>query len=343
MDAIIALFLAQDGITNGAIYALLAMSLVLVFTVTRVIFVPQGEFVAYGGLTVAMLEKGMVPGTVWLLLAAGLAAFLDEALRVRVRGRRLLHAGARDLVLPALVVAAAHWLAPLRLGFLFDAALTLAIVVPLGPAIYRVVFRPMADATVLVLLIASVGVHLALVGLGLVFFGPEGYRTTPFTTVSLTVGPTTLSGQSLWVLAVTGALIAALWLFFERTFTGKALRATAVNRLGARLVGIAPQRSGRLAFAMAASIGTVSGILIGPATTVFYDTGFLTGLKGFVAAIIGGLVSYPVGAAAAILVGVVEAFASFWASSLKEVIVFTIILPVLLWRSLRLVHVEDEE
>ena len=76
MNATIALFLAQDGIINGAIYALLGVALVLVFAVTRVIFVPQGEFVAWGALTVAALEAGAVPGTAWLLAVLGVAAAL---------------------------------------------------------------------------------------------------------------------------------------------------------------------------------------------------------------------------------------------------------------------------
>src|SRR5215471_1387554 len=74
MDLSIAAILAQDGITTGSIYALLALALVLVFAVTRVIFIPQGEFVAYGALTLASLQAGQVPGTLWLLLAMSLAA-----------------------------------------------------------------------------------------------------------------------------------------------------------------------------------------------------------------------------------------------------------------------------
>ena len=112
------------------------------------------------------------------------------------------------------------------------------------------------------------------------------------------------------------------------------MRATAVNRLGARLVGIRTSLSGQIAFLLAAGIGAISGILIVPITTLYYDTGFLIGLKGFVAAIIGGLVSYPLTAIAALLVGSVEAFSSFYASNFKEVIVFALIVPVLLLRSL---------
>ncbi len=92
---------------------------------------------------------------------------------------------------------------------------------------------------------------------------------------------------------------------------------------------------------MAAFIGALSGLLIGPTTTIFYDSGFLIGLKGFVAAVFAGLASYPAAMAGALLVGILEAFSSFWASAFKEVIVFGAIVPVLLWRSLRDPHSEE--
>jgi branched-chain amino acid transport system permease protein len=142
---------------------------------------------------------------------------------------------------------------------------------------------------------------------------------------------------------VSIALIVALYLFFERTLRGKALRATAVNRLGARLMGISTSGAGHLSFGLAAFIGALSGLLIGPATTMFYDSGFLIGLKGFVAAIFGGLASYPAAALGAIFVGMLESFGSFWASAFKEVIVFTVIIPVLLWRSFQHGHDDEEE
>ncbi len=94
---------------------------------------------------------------------------------------------------------------------------------------------------------------------------------------------------------------------------------------------------------MAGFIGALSGILISPLTTIYYDSGFLVGLKGFVAAIVGGLVSYPLAVLAAIGVGIVESLSSFWASAFKEVIVFSAIIPVLLVRSLFARGVEEEE
>jgi branched-chain amino acid transport system permease protein len=162
-------------------------------------------------------------------------------------------------------------------------------------------------------------------------------------TSGFTAGPIPVSGQNIAICVAAVGLMVALYLFFDRTILGKALRATAVNRLGARLVGVRTALSGQLAFLIAAAMGALSGILIVPVTTIYYDSGFLIGLKGFVAAIVGGLVSYPLAAAAAVFVGIVEAFASFWASSFKEIIVFMIIIPVLLVRSLTTTHTEDEE
>jgi len=174
-------------------------------------------------------------------------------------------------------------------------------------------------------------------------FGAEGSRTAPFSDAVLSVGSLSVSGQSIVVIAVALLLIGALYLYFDRTLSGKALRATAVNRRGARLVGIGTIGAGRLAFLMASTIGTLCGVLIAPITTVYYDSGFLMGLKGFVGAIIGGLASYPLAAGGALLVGLLEAYSSFYASALKEVIVFTLIIPVLVWRSIAHPQVEEGE
>jgi len=344
MDLQIALLLGQDGIVNGAIYALLALALVLVFAVTRVIFIPQGEFVAYGALTLASLQAGHAPGTLWLLLGLGVAVVaLDLRGTLRQGKARVSGLLLRQLVYPFVMVALVLGSAPQGWPMVLQVALALAIVVPLGPQLYRIAYQPIAEAPVLVLLIVSVAVHLAMVGLGLLFFGAEGSRTPAFAEVSFEVGGLTISGQSLWVIGASTFLIVALYVFFEKSLYGKALRATAINRAGARLMGISTTLAGKLTFLLAAAIGALSGILIAPITTIYYDTGFLVGLKGFVGAIIGGLASYPVAAAGAILVGLLEAFSSFWASAFKEVIVFTLIIPVLVWRSLTSRHVEEDE
>jgi branched-chain amino acid transport system permease protein len=344
MDFSIAGILALDGVTNGAIYALLAIAIVLVFSVTRVIFIPQGEYVAFGALTVGLLQTGQVPGTVWLLLAmAVLAALMElvQGLRAHRPMARVLVAAAKVLAFPLAVSLLAIWLAPKQPPLVVQVLLALALVTPMGPLVYRLAYRSLADASVLVLLIISVGVHFALTGLGLAFFGAEGYRTPSFWDDRFNLGPLTLSGQTLVVFAATLALIVLLFVYFDRTLSGKALRATAVNRTGARLMGISADSAGMLSFTMAAFIGALSGVLIGPTTTVFYDSGFLIGLKGFVAAVFAGLSSFPLALAGALGVGILESFGSFWASAFKEVIVFTAILPVLLWRSLLDPHGEE--
>ena len=342
MNAQIALLLTQDGIVNGAVYALMAMALVLVFSVTRVIFIPQGEFVAFGALTMATLQAGHSPGTLWLLLVLGALTLVVEAIRHR-SGLAVEWSSTAvwALVFPSLAVFSALVLRPTTLAG--QTIVTLLVITPLGPLLYRLAYRPLAHASVLTLLIMSVALHGVLVGLGLYFFGAEGSRTTPFSELRWNFGDIPVKGQSLVVMGVASLLVTAMFWFFGHTIVGKALRATAMNRVGARLMGIPTELAGDMSFALAGLIGAVSGLLIAPMTTVYYDTGFLIGLKGFVAAIIGGLASYPLALVGALLVGLLESFSSFWASAFKEVIVFTLIIPVLWWRSLNSAHVEDEE
>ena len=345
MDLQIFLLLGQDGITGGAVYALLALALVLVFTVTRVIFIPQGEFVAYGALTLAALQAGKVPGTVWLLLALGTTvALIDGVKLVRAgRFRKLPPLLIYNIGLPLAGAGALFVVPPTQLPLWVQVIVSMLLVVPMGPMIYRIAFQPLASASVLVLLIVSVAVHLAMIGLGLLFFGAEGSRTPAFTDISFELAGAPLQGQTILIVVASALLIIGLYFFFERTIYGKALRATAMNRTGARLMGIPPVLAGKLCFMLAAAIGAFSGILIAPVTTLYYDSGFLIGLKGFVGAIIGGLASYPVAALGAVLVGLLESYSSFYASAFKEVIVFTLIIPVLVWRSLTTHHAEDDD
>ncbi|MDM0065897.1 branched-chain amino acid ABC transporter permease [Variovorax sp. J31P207] len=342
MDLQIALLLGQDGIVNGAVYGLMALALVLVFSVTRVIFIPQGELVAFGALSMAALTAGRVPATLWLLVALAAMTLVVEAWRWK-RGATVDWKSTLvwTVLFPVLAAGLVLGLRPTSLAL--QAVTTLFLITPLGPLLYRLAYRPLAHATVLILLIVSVALHGVLVGLGLLFFGAEGSRTPAFSEARFDIGGVPISGQSLVVVGVAFVLVVLMFLFFERSIVGKALRATAMNRVGARLMGIPTDLSGDLSFALSALIGAVSGLLIAPLTTVYYDTGFLIGLKGFVAAIVGGLGSYPIALLGALLVGQLEAFSSFWASAFKEVLVFTLIIPVLWWRSLRSRHVEDEE
>jgi branched-chain amino acid transport system permease protein len=344
MNGEIAAILAMDGIATGAIYVLLAIGFVLIFAVTRVVFVPFGDIAAFTALTLAALENKHLPGTVGLVAAlTGLATLIEliAILRARAFGR-IPRALFFYLVLP-LVPAAAVWLtAGILLPMPARIVLAIAVIMPIAPLLDRIVFRPIADGTVLLLLIVALALHYALAGLGLLFFGPEGVRTQSLTDYTLTIGDIPVAGQTLLIVAAAIVFSGLLFLFFEFTLTGKALHATALNRTGARLMGIRPENAGTVAYLLASLLAGVSGVLIAPVNTIFYDSGFLLGLKAFVGAIIGGMVSFPVTAIGSAFVGLLESFASFQSSSFKEVIVFSILIPVLLWRSYTFVHVEED-
>jgi branched-chain amino acid transport system permease protein len=341
----IALWLAQDGITYGAIYALLALALLLVFSVTRVIFVPQGELISFAAMSFALLQAGKVPGTVYALVVGGLiAAALETVVTLREKTfGRLPHVWVGYVVIPCIAAALTWWAAPYKPGPVWQVLLVVALMVPMGPIVYRIAYQPIAHASVLVLLMVSIAVHYILQGLGLVLFGGEGFRAEPFSESSLHLGSLDISAQSLLVLGASVITMLGLWLFMGRSVYGQALRATAVNRVGSRLVGIRPALAGAISMSLAAFIGAIAGILISPITTVYYDTGFLIALKGFVGAILGGMASFPMAVGGAVLLGLTEAYASFISSTFKETIVFLMVIPPLAWMSLRSRHSHEEE
>jgi branched-chain amino acid transport system permease protein len=331
----LALLLAQDGLANGAIYVLVALGIVLLFLVTRVIFVPFGDIVAYTSLTLAALQEGHRPGTLWLdavLVPLALAFELGTLARARA-WRRMPRAVLAWGVLPAVpVVLAGLALAAGPPGWSLI-PLTVLLVLPIAPLLWRIAFAPIAEAPVLVLLIVSVVLHFAISGVALICFGPEGMRPSPLLDGGLQIAGLYWTRQALLMLA--GAAVATVVLFqvFGRSYLGRALRATALNRTGARLVGIRPRVAGVVAFLVASALAVISGLLIGPVTTLAFDSGFVIGLKAFVGAIIGGLVSYPGAVLGALFVGQLESFTAFWNSALKEAVVFAVLVPILLARS----------
>lgn len=343
----IALILLTDGLANGAVYLLAGIGLVLVFSVTRVVFVPFGDIAAFSALSLAAFESQRLPPTVWLVLTLAALVVLVEVASLARRGeharigRALLGWG----VLPAVPCALA-WAVWAGGGAspALQVLVSVALVVPLAPLVARLALQPVADASVLVLLIVSLVLHFLLAGLGLLFFGPEGFRTAPLVGGVLQIGGgLSISGQVMLMIAVALALSALSFLVFQRTVAGKALRATAVNRVGARLVGIRPARTALMAYGFASLLAGLIGVLIAPVNTMYYDSGFIIGLKAFVAAIIGGLVSYPLTAVGALAVGVAESFASFWSGALKDAIVFSLLIPVLMLRSVFDTPVEEEQ
>ena len=341
----IALILAEDGILTGAIYALLALASVLVFATTRIIFVPQGEFVTFGALTLAAFQLGQTPNIIYLvgLLAAITCIMEGVALARAGHLRRLPHMLGVNALIPALIITAAIYCGPRKPPALIQILLTIALIVPLGPFVYRIAFQPVANASVRLLFVIAIAVHFVLQGAGLLFFGPEGFRVDPVIDMQWTLGDMTVSSQALLIVGTGIAFAILLYLLFEYTVLGKALRATAVNRLGARIVGISYPMVGKLCLALAALIGVISGILAGGLTTIYYDSGFIIGLKAFVGAILGNMISYPLAIVGALLVGLIESFGAFYSSAYKEAIVFALLIPALVWLSLHVIPDESQE
>ena len=181
----IALILGIDGIATGSIYVLVGLGLVLIFSVTRVVFVPFGDIVAFSALTLASMQLGRMPGTVYLVAVLAVVACAVDAVHHLRRGRAAIALRAACLgygVLPLHAGRRSAWLfAGASLPDWAQIPLAIALVVPIAPLIERIALRPIADASVLVLLIVSVALTFGLSGLGLLFFGPEGFRTKPLT------------------------------------------------------------------------------------------------------------------------------------------------------------------
>ena len=336
MNTTVALLLTQDGLTNGLIYALLALAILLVFLVTRVLWVPAGDFVVSSALTMGLLGLGRTPGSIWLLLILGVAAFVSHAWRsARMREwRSVWIAAAVYIGYPILMSALVPLMVAAKLSVILRALVTLLLVAPMGPMIYTAVFRPLEGSSVLIKLIAAVALDMVLIGAQLFVFGAEGLRSAPLVKGRIDIGFTSVSMQLLLVLLVSVTLMFVLGYFFSRTLWGKALRAIAMNARGARFVGIRTDSAGLLAFGIAGAVGALTGILIGPIATVYYDSGFAISLKGFIGVVFAGMLSFPGSVLASLAVGLFDSFAGFFNSSLRDVLVFALLIPMLMWRSL---------
>lgn len=283
--------LIVSGITQGSIYALVALGFVTIYNVTGIINFSQGEFAVIG-------------------------AFIA----ITVAQKVALFRGQMEVSL--------EWPLPV--------AVVVGVVgaVLVGVLLYRLGIQPARRASVLSQIVVTIGASIALRGLALLVWGTDPYRIPPFTVGKpFRLLGAVLTRQSLWVMGLTAVAVVGLYLFFQYTLIGKALRASAANPGAARLMGINTRRMGLLAFALSAGLGALGGIVITPATFMTYDRGLMLALKGFVAMIMGGLTS-PFGAVAGgLLLGVVESLAAGLISSgYKDAFTFAVLFVVLLVR-----------
>ena len=208
----------------------------------------------------------------------------------------------------------------------------------IGMAVERVAIYPARHSSSVTLIIITIGVTIVLRAGALLQWGADPYVLPAFTTLVLEdhifrFGGVTVQAQSLWIWATLVAVLVLLYVLLEHTLIGKALRACAVNRRAAQLMGINPSRMSLLSFAMAAALGAIGGIVLGPVTRPIYDMGLMLGLRGFVAAIVGGLVSAPGAVVGGLVLGVVENIAAGVTNpTYKSVVAFVILIAILLFR-----------
>lgn len=227
--------LIVSGISVGAIYAVVGLGFMIVYTVTRVVNFTQGEFVMLGGMLTAILSQSGLP-------------------------------------LPAAM------------------AMAVATTIIVGLTIHRVVIYPARRASVVTLILLTFGASVVIRGVALLLWGTNPKSFPPFSgTTPVHILQAVIAPQALWVLGVGLALAAALFAFFEYTYPGKALRAAAVNPWAARIMGINPDKMALFAFGLAAAMGAIAGIVMTPWTTSSYSIGIPMSVKGFVAALAGGL------------------------------------------------------
>lgn len=218
-------------------------------------------------------------------------------------------------------------------GLPLPAALALAILIPaiVGVLLEKFAIEPVKGAETVSLIIITIGASLVIRGVVQVTLGKGTYSLPPFSgDTPINILGATLLPQSLWALGVTAIVVVALWYYFSRTLGGKAMLAAANNRLAAELVGINTNWVLFMSFAMAAALGALGGILITPITLTSYDVGIMLGLKGFVAAVLGGLGNGLGAVVGGLLVGVLEAMgAGYLSSAYKDAIPFVLILLIL--------------
>ncbi len=268
-----------------------------------------------------LLASGLATGAIYAMVGVGFVLIYDVTGIINFAQGEYVTVGA----LSATSLAAVG--VPLALVFAGAAAITLAV----GVVAERVTIAPVRRASALTLIIITVGVSITLRGVALLIWGVEPRSYDPFTSgPPVEIFGLAFGRQSLWIIGCALAVAALLTLLLTRTVAGKAMRACAMNRDAARLQGISPARMSLYAFALAAVIAGVAGVVFVPVTNARYDMGLFLAINGFTAAVVGGLVS-PLGAVAGGFgLGVVEALAAGLVSSNYEsIIAFVVLLLVL--------------
>lgn len=222
----------------------------------------------------------------------------------------------------------------LQVPLIFSFLLSVGFVTAVGVLMERLTINPVRRPTVLRLIIITIAVSILLKGAAMCFWGKGSHYMRHFTEAPpIEILGATILPQTLWIIGMLLLVVAGYIWFFNHTMTGKCMRACAINRDAARLAGISDRKMVMLSFAISAAVGAVAGIIITPIIQMDYARGALLGLKGFGAAVIGGLGNSMGAVAAGLLLGIIEAMSGGYISShYMDAIALVIMLGVLFVR-----------
>jgi branched-chain amino acid transport system permease protein len=272
---------------------------------------------------------GVTTGSIYALIALGFVAIYAVTRIINFAQGEFVMLGALVMVT---LTGRLGW--PMIVGFV----VAVAIVGLVGGGVYRLALHPARHATAVTLIIITIGVAIAARGLALLIWGTSPYTAPPFTRGDpLRIAGVVVRLQSLWVMAILAATLVLLYVFFSHTMVGRALRGSAINPQAARWMGVNVDRMRLLSFALAGTLGAIAGIVVTPIRLATYDMGLPLALKGFAAAIVGGMVN-PVGAVlGGLMLGVAESLtAGLISSRFKDAAAFVVLIGVLLARPRRL-------
>jgi branched-chain amino acid transport system permease protein len=267
------------------------------------------------------LLTGLTVGAIYALVALGFAIIYNASQVINFAQGEFVMIGGM-----ATVSLAAAGLPPL---FAIPLAVGAAAVV--GLLLEKFAVEPARGASVVTLIIITIGASIFLRGLATVVWDKKLHALKPFSgDTPINIGGATILPQSLWVMGLAAVIVLALYYFFERTLQGKAMLATSHNPLAAQLVGINVRMVLFVSFGISAALGAIAGILIAPITLTSFDVGVMLGLKGFAAAILGGLGNGIGAVVGGLVLGIAESMsAGYVSSAYKDAIAFVIILAVL--------------
>jgi branched-chain amino acid transport system permease protein len=269
------------------------------------------------------LFSGLTVGAIYALVALGFAIIYNAS--------RIINFAQGEFVMIGGMAAAVFVDAGVPLPLSIVVAVGLGMLV--GLLLEKLAVEPARGAPVVTLIIITIGASILLRGLAALVWDKKIRSLPSFSgEAPLVIGGATLLPQTLWVLGTTLAAVAALWWFFNLTLSGKAMLAVSHNRLAAQLVGISVRRVLLVSFGLSAALGALAGVLIAPISFTAWDVGVMLGLKGFAAAMLGGIGSGPGAIAGGLALGLIEALgAGYLSSAYKDVFAFVVLLAALVF------------